>query len=139
MRPEPLRCHCGHGRDLPPKTALSRCLQNDNIAITKGHAVYANSLSATSFFSCSFGGDHGDDECVIDSDGNLELYYTQAFSNGTVCSDATTAIVVYNGDAVVPFSSSSSADLLSCQDESIGLYCAFDCTAGLGGVGIECR
>ena len=53
--------------------------------------------------------------------------------------DATKAIVVYNGDAVVPFSSSSSADLLSCQDESISEFCAFDCAAGLGGVGIECR
>ena len=102
-------------------------------------AVYAGSQSATSFFSCSFVGDYGDDECVIDSDGTLEFYYTQAFSNGTVCSDATTAIVVYNGDAVVPFSSSSSADLLSCQDESISEFCAFDCAAGLGGVGIECR
>ena len=101
--------------------------------------VYASSLSTTSFFSCSFVGDYGDDECVIQSDGTLEFYYTQAFSNGTVCSDATTAIVVYNGDAVVPFSSSSSADLLSCQDESISEFCAFDCAAGLGGVGIECR
>ena len=95
-------------------------------------------MSTTSFFWCSFVGDYGDDECVIDSDGILELYYTQAFSNGTVCSDASTAIVVYNGDVVVPFSSSSSADLLSCQDD-VGLYCAFDCAAGLGGVGIECR
>ena len=91
-------------------------------------------------FSCSFGGDYGDDECVIYSgDGTLELYYTQAFSNGTVCSDTTTAIVVYNGDAVVPFSSSSSADLLSCQSESISEFCTYDCAAGLGGVGIECR
>ena len=101
--------------------------------------VYAHSTSTTSFFSCSFVGDYGDDECVIESDGTLEFYYTQSFSNGTVCSDATKAIVFYNGDVAVPYSSSSSADLLSCQDESIGLYCAFDCAAGLGGVGIECR
>ena len=106
--------------------------------------VYAYGLTTTSFFSCSFVGDYGVDECVISSDGavefgTLEFYYTQAFSNGTVCSDATTAIVVYNGDVVVPFSSSSSADLLSCQDESISEFCAFDCAAGLGGVGIKCR
>ena len=101
--------------------------------------VYASTFTTTSFFSCSFGGDYGDDECVINSGGTLEFYYTQAFSNGTVCSCTTNAIVVYNGDAVVPFSSSSSADLLSCQDESIGLYCAFDCAAGIEGQGIECR
>ena len=95
--------------------------------------------SSISFFSCSFGGDYGDDECVIDAHGILEFYYTQAFSNGTVCSGATTAIVVYNGDAAVPFSSSSSADLLSCQSESISEFCTYDCAAGLGGVGIECR
>ena len=97
-------------------------------------------MAPTSFFSCAFVGDYGDDECVIFSDDStLEFYYTQAFSNGAVCSDATNAIVVYNGDAVVPFSSSSSADFLSCQDESIGLYCAFDCAAGIEGQGIECR
>ena len=101
--------------------------------------VYGHIISTTSFLSCSIVGDYGDDECVIDSDGILEFYYTQAFLNGTVCSGATTAIVVYNGDAVVPFSSSSSADLISCQDESISEICAFDCAAGLGGVGIECR
>ena len=55
----------------------------------------------------------------------------QTFPNSTVCSDAAKAIVVYNGRAVVLFSSSSSADLLSCQDEPIGLYCAFDCAARL--------
>ena len=104
-----------------------------------GMVAYGSSVSATSFFSCSFVGDYEDDVCVIDSDGTLEFYFTQAFSNGTVCSDATTAIVVYNGDAVVPFSSSSSAELLSCQGESISAFCAFDCAAGLGGVGIECR
>ena len=91
------------------------------------------------FFSCSFGGDYGDDECVIQSDGALELYYTQAFSNGTVCSDATKPIVLYNGDAAVPISSSYSAGVLSCQDESISEFCAFDCAAGHGGVGIKCR
>ena len=101
--------------------------------------VFAYSTSTTSFFSCSFVGDYGDDECVISSDGTLEFYYTQAFSNGTVCSDATKPIVLYNGDAAVPISSSYSAGVLSCQDESISEFCTFDCAAGLGGVGIECR
>ena len=112
--------------------------------------VYANGVSTTAFFSCSFVGDYGDDECAVVTyvyvddlaqtrASDLEFYYTQAFPNGTVCSAGTNMIIAYNNDVPMPFASADSADLLSCQYESIGVYCAFDCAAGLGGVGIECR
>ena len=69
------------------------------------------------------------------------LYYTQSFSSGmTVCYDGAGEIIMYNNDALVPLDPSyNGGGMLLCQSDSIGLYCAFDCAAGLGGVGIECR
>ena len=128
--------------------ALTDCQFILNLA-PEASIVYANGVSTTAFFSCSFVGDYGDDECAVVTDSyvdgaqsrvsDLEFYYTQAFPNGTVCSAGTNMIIAYNNDVPMPFASADSADLLSCQYESIGVYCAFDCAAGLGGVGIECR
>ena len=119
--------------------ALSSCSLISNSADHGGGIIYAEAASAISFFSCSFNGDYSG--CAIEADGGaLEFYYTQSFpAAGTVCSASTNAIVLYNNDAVVPVDSSYGAGVLSCQHESIGLYCAFDCAVGLGGVGIQCR
>jgi hypothetical protein len=94
-------------------------------------------MATTSFISCSFAGDY--DGCAIYGGKTLVLYYTQSFSNGTVCYDGTDAIILYNNDVIVKLDPSYNADVVSCQSQSIGEYCTYDCAAGLGGIGIECR
>ena len=117
-------------------STLSDCHFITNSALI-GHAVYTNARIL--FVSCSFVGDYDDDACVIYAGVTLESYYMQSFSNGSVCYDGLDTVILYNNDVVTPLNPSFESDVLSCQSESISAYCTYDCAAGLGGLGIECR
>ena len=105
---------------------------------------YDDSDFSSNDMCCACGGGVGYDVdgCVVYSGlfSELEFYYSKTFPNGTVCPASSATVLVYNSITPLPLVVPSDAgNIISCQHDAIRDYCAFDCSAGVGGAGIECR